>query len=329
MIPLTVVTGFLGSGKTTLVACLLRRPELADTAVIVNEFGEVGLDHLLVRDVIDDSVVLLASGCLCCTPKGALSEALRDLYLKSVKGIIPEFRRVVVETSGLADPAPVAQTLMRDPMAGAYYRLDGIVCTVDALHGADQLDRHPECVKQAALADRIVLTKTDLAPAEDLTERLRALNPAAPIVTADHGEIDPAAILGAALFDPNRPLPDLMRWLNPQAYGRPLPAHAHSDGVESFCLTLGAPVLWPAFSAWINSLLASHGDKVLRVKGMLRILGEDRPFAIHGINHLFHPPQPLPPEAADGLEGSKIVFITRDLPRAAVEASLRAFLDAV
>ncbi|MEO5335990.1 MAG: GTP-binding protein [Magnetospirillum sp. WYHS-4] len=324
-IPLSVVTGFLGSGKTTLVAALLRRPELADTAVIVNEFGTVGLDHLLVKEVLDEGVVLLSSGCLCCTVRGALAEALRDLYLKRVQGSIPEFRRVLVETSGLADPAPVVHTLMRDPMAGAYYRLDGIVACVDTLFGADQLERHPESLRQVALADRLVVTKTDLAPfgrKERLAARLSEINPAAPVLVADHGDVDPAAILEAGLFGPASPVPDLKRWLNPGAYG----AARHTDGIASFCLTLDRPVDWTAFSAWMNDLLAVHGEKVLRIKGMLRVVGEDRPFAIHGINHLFHPPQPLPPEA--GLAQSTLVFIVQGLAREAVENSLRISLAA-
>ena len=212
--PVTVLTGFLGAGKTTLLNRLLRQPALAGTAVLVNEFGEIGLDHLLVEK-LDENTVLLNAGCLCCTVRGDLSRALADLLPRVEAG---EVRRVVIETTGLADPAPILATLMSDPVAGRAYRLDGIVTVVDAVNGMAQLDAQPEAVRQVAVADRIVLSKTDLADPPELRERLRRLNPGAPLLTATHGEVDAAALLHAGLFDPDSKIPDVRGWLDAEAY---------------------------------------------------------------------------------------------------------------
>ncbi|SMH59028.1 CobW family GTP-binding protein [Azospirillum agricola] len=219
-LPVSVLTGFLGSGKTTLLQALLRHPGMARTAIVINEFGEVGLDHLLVAKA-SENMVLMDSGCLCCTIRGDLVDTLRDLFLKRVRGEVPDFDRVVVETTGLADPAPIIHTLMTDPLLAARFRLDGVIATVDAAHGSLQLDRQPESVKQAAVADRIVLTKTDVATpgaTVALMQRLKAINPAAPIIPAAHGEVDPKGLFDAGLYNPETKSPDVARWLREEAY---------------------------------------------------------------------------------------------------------------
>src|SRR4051812_6695940 len=220
-IPVTVLTGFLGSGKTTLLNKLLRRPELADTAVIINEFGEIGLDHLLVEKSDDEGMVTLNSGCLCCTVRGDLVRTMSELFLKRAKGEVTPFKRMVVETTGLADPAPILHTLMTDPLLASRYRLDGVVTTVDGVNGASTLDNHEEAVKQAAVADRLLLTKVDIAdaaPLEDLKHRLQHLNPGAVAISISDGEIDPNANLNAGLYNPDTKTADVKRWLHEEAY---------------------------------------------------------------------------------------------------------------
>ena len=332
-VAVSLVTGFLGSGKTTLINHLLGHPELADTAVIVNEFGEIGLDHELIVSS-SETVTILNDGCLCCTVRGDLISTLRDLYLTRARGEVPAFARAVIETTGLADPAPILHTLMGDEMVGAYYRLDGVVTAIDAAAGAATLDRHGDAVKQAAVADRLVLTKTDLVAARAraaLEARLRALNPAAPMVTARHGAVDPAALLGAGLYDPRTKIADVAGWLRDEAYEPAADAaHAHDvnrhdDRIRAFCLVHDRPIRADALEQWFALLADLRGPDLLRIKGIVNLAGEDRPLVIHGVQHLFHPPALL--EAWPGEDRrTRIVFITRDVARDTVEGLFRTIV---
>ena len=321
-LPVSLITGFLGSGKTTLLNRLLQHPGMADSAVVVNEFGDVGLDHLLV-EALDGEVAVLASGCVCCTMRSDLEETLRGLLIRRDRDEVPPFRRILVESTGLADPAPIAQLLLNNPLVSHHLRLDAIVATVDAVHGARQLDEHAEAVKQAAVADRLLLTKTDIAdPAgvDALRARLQTLNPGAALHLSAHGNVAPDLLFGAGLFDPGRS-PDVRRWLRESAYG---PAHSHThhgSAIAAFCLTFSQPLEWDAVHTWLARLRHHRGEGLLRVKGVLDLVGEPGPVAIHGVHHVFHPPVLLA-GWPDDARRSAVVFITRGVSRAEVEAGM-------
>lgn len=329
-LPVTLLTGFLGSGKTTVLNHLLRQPGLSRTAVIINELGDVGIDHDLV-ETATEGLVLLKSGCVCCSVRSDLIDTLRSLFLKRVRGQIAEFDRVVIETTGLADPAPVLHTLTGDPLVTARYRLDGVIATVDAVNGGDTLDRACEAVKQAAVADRILLTKTDLADAaatRRLTERLRGLNPAAPIIQAVNGAVDPAGLFDIGLYNPATKSLDVRRWLNEEAFedhhhdhhGADLSRHDHH--INSFVFTLDHPISEAALTKWIAMLVAFQGPDLLRVKGIVNVADRAGPLVIQGVQHIFHPPIELSGWPSDDRR-TRIVFITRGLD----EAALRKMLD--
>ncbi|MFT4115394.1 CobW family GTP-binding protein [Bradyrhizobium sp.] len=329
-IPVTVLTGFLGSGKTTLLGKLLGQPEMAGTAVIINEFGEVGLDDLLVSRA--DEPVLLKNGCLCCTVRGDLALALQDLLLKRMRQDYA-FERVMIETTGLADPAPIIQTLVTDPGIAGRFRLDGVVTIVDCAVGLDTLDRFPESVKQAAIADRLLLSKQDIASPEDvvgLRTRLGALNPGAILVNAAHGDVAAAELLGLGLYDPESRDLDVERWLRADAYDTPhghddcagagcnhashhkALSHRHIDRIRSCCLIRDRPIRWAEFSGWIDALIRTRSSELLRVKGIVDILecpGE--PLVIHGVQQVFHPPVRMENWPSDD-HRTRIVLIVRD-----------------
>jgi G3E family GTPase len=313
-LPVVLVTGFLGSGKTTLISALLAHPAMGETAVLVNELGEVAIDHHLVRQV-DERTVVLASGCVCCTLRGDLRDELRDLLGRRARGELAPFRRVVVETTGLADPAPVLSTLLTEPVLRHHYAVEAVVTTVDALSGAATLDRHPESVKQAAVADTLLVTKADAAePAAvaALEARLRVLNPLARVRRVAFGAIAPDELLRARGDDPA---------LRPGADGGD-PA-AHTGDVHAFSLVLDEPLDWDAFAVWLTMLLHSRGLDVLRVKGLLDV-GEAGPVVLDGVQHVVHRPRHLAAWPDDD-HRSRIVFITRGIDRGAVLASLEAF----
>ncbi|HUB95402.1 MAG TPA: GTP-binding protein [Stellaceae bacterium] len=318
-IPVSLVTGFLGSGKTTLLNRLLRHPAMAATAIVINEFGEIALDqHFIERS--DGEVVVMANGCLCCTVQGDFEAVVGTLYARADRGEIPAFDRLLIETTGLADPAPIMQILLGQPLIAETFALDAVVTTVDALFGLRQLDEHEEAVKQAALADRLVVTKTDLADASALIARLRHLNPGAEIARVPGDDVGPAQLFGAALVDRAGRVRDVEAWL-----GARHEPHGHLHGVESFALVIERPVEWRHFQRWLTRLKVAHADHLLRVKGILRIEGEDAPVAIHGVHHVFHPPVALPHLAGDG--PSRLVFITRGLDRDTVERDWRDFAE--
>jgi G3E family GTPase len=334
LIPIFVVTGFLGSGKTTLLNHMLKHPALKNAAVLINEFGAVGIDHQLV-EAIDENTVLLSSGCICCTIRDDLKKAILELHEKRAQGQIPAYERIIVETTGLADPSPIMYTLMSDTQLRYHYRLGTIITTVDAVNGWTQLDEFAEALKQATVADRIVLTKADLATPSDtnrLVARLKALNMAADILMARFGELDVEALLTADLYDPSRKGREVARWLAEEERAV-ADAHADHDQVDrsrhdahihSFCLTYDEPLDWTVFGIWLTMLLHTHGQNVLRVKGLLNVAGVDTPVVINGVQHIVHPPFHLT-AWPDEDRRSRIVFIVRDLAEARILDSLALF----
>ena len=328
-LPVTVITGFLGSGKTTLLRRLLRHPGMARAAVIINEFGEVAIDHELVA-ASSEQTTLLGNGCLCCTLRTDLQETLRDLFVKRRAGEVIDFDRVFVETTGLADPVPVLHTLRTDGLLGAQYRLDGVVTLVDAVNGAGQLETMPEAARQAAVADRLVITKTDLADTDTaarLRERLEALNPFALCVTAVDGDLDPAVLANIGPRTIAAQGEELNRWLASDAKGSGSPAHSrpasgHDASIRSFCLWFDKPFTWDALNAALQALSQLRGPDLLRVKGIVHVEGEAGPVVLQGAQHLFHPPVTL--ESRDTDPRSRIVFIVRSMTRESIEALFTA-----
>lgn len=322
--PVTVhlLTGFLGSGKTTLLKRLLAEPDLRDTAVLINEFGEVGLDHLLVEEVDQEDVVLLKSGCVCCSIRGDLRNGLERLLGRMRRGEVPPFGRVVVETTGLADPVPIVASFLADPSLRYHFRLGHVVTVVDAVNGLANLEAHPEAVKQAAMADRLVVSKADLVDAGQvarLRERLAALNPTAALGGAASGT-------DLLLEDARNPAgrdEEVRRWLA-AARGDAAPHHHDGAGPATFCLTAEEPVDWAVFGLWLSMLLNRHGGEILRLKGLLRVQGVDRPVVIQGVQHLVHAPTHLD-RWPEGRPVTRLVVIGRGFDRPAIERSFRAF----
>jgi G3E family GTPase len=323
MTPITLLTGFLGAGKTTLLNRLLADPALAETAVLINEFGEIGLDHLFV-EALDADAVLLASGCLCCTIRGDLSRALRDLQARG-----RPFRRVVVETTGLADPAPILHTLMRDPLLLRDYALDGVVTVVDALAGMANLDAQEEARRQVAVADRLVLSKTDLADAAPLRARLAALNPVARVTEARTATAE--ELLAVGPFSADGKAEAIAGWITHAGQDHHHHHHdvnRHDPRIRALCLTFDAPLPWEGIANYLEMMAMTQGEKLLRVKGVLDVKGEAQPVVVHGVQHSFHPPMRLAAWPEGEPRASRLVFILQDLEPAVVEKGLRAFLEA-
>jgi G3E family GTPase len=310
--PVTLLTGFLGSGKTTLLRRLLRDPALSDTAVIINEFGEVALDHLLVER-LDEQTVLLGSGCLCCTVRGELAAAIRDLHSRRARAVVPPFRRLVIESTGLADPFPVLSTLRADPVLRHHFSAAGVVATVDAVNGLGQLDRYVESMRQVAIADTIALTKTDIADAERialLMERLNAINPTVPLLRVAEEPLPVEALLSAG-GGPFKAVTVLER------------SAAHAKA-RAFAITVDEPLDWSSFGIWLTMLLNRHAARILRVKGLLSLQGEARPVAVHGVQHLVHAPTHLA-QWPDDDRRSRLVFIVEGLEPELIQRSFLTF----
>jgi G3E family GTPase len=342
-IPVSVLTGFLGAGKTTLLNFLVKDPMLANAAVIINEFGEIGLDHLLVERS-DGNIVEMSSGCLCCTIRGDLIDTMQDLLARRDRGEIMAFDRMVIETTGLADPAPVLHTLMSEPLLLSRTRLEGVITIVDGVNGPATLDEHAEAVKQVAVADRIVLTKLDLLSGrqgEDqlfaLIARLRKLNPAARLLATHRNEATAERLFNTGLYDPETKSLDVRGWLKAEAYDGRGGRHRrhdhdvtrHDDRISSFSLREERSIAPAALEMFLDLLRSFHGPNMLRMKGIVKLADDpSRPLVLHGVQHIFHPPVRLP-AWPDGARTSRLVFIVKDIERASIENLFRAFTDEV
>lgn len=345
-IPLSVFTGFLGAGKTTLLNRLLKDPAMSNAAVLVNEVGDIGIDHNL-YEIVEEGVILLSSGCLCCAVRGDLVNSLENLLRARDNGRCKPFNRVVIETTGIADPASVIHIIMTQPYLTLRYRLDGVITLVDAVNGMKTLDAHEEALKQAAMADRIVITKTDLpegaAALPALRARLKKLNPAAVVL---EGQPPAADLINAGLYNPDSKIPDVARWLREEAviaaeedahhhdhhehghhhHHRHDQASRHDVSIKAFSIATDKPIPLNTLEMFLDLMRSAHGDKLLRMKGIVQIADDpDRPVVFHVVQHLMHPPARLD-AWPDADRRSRMVCITKDLAPETVRKMFDAFL---
>ena len=331
MIPVNIITGFLGSGKTTFLKEILSSPQFSDTAVIVNEFGEVGLDHILLEEV-EEGILLLDSGSICCTIRSDLQETIRDLQSKAASGTIPQFRRIVVETTGLADPAPIVSTIAAEPIIRNHFGLGNIICTLDGMVGLSTLANHEEATKQLAVADRVLITKADIAPSENvarLEKTAKKINPICDVVQSTGSGFAASFLLDEDLNKLERRGLEVSRWFENHESSNHKHEHSsdvHGQGLNSFVIKYDAPIDWTAFGIWLTALLHAHGEFILRVKGLLHVRESDTPVVLHGVQHVVHPPLHLESWPSEERQ-SKIVFITKGISEDAIRHSLTTFLS--
>ncbi len=357
-IPVTILTGFLGAGKSTLLNRILKDPAMKDAAVIINEFGDVGIDHLLVESS-GDAIIELSDGCLCCTVRGELVDTLANLMDAIQTGKVKAVKRIVIETTGLADPAPVMQAIMGNPVIATNFQLDGVVTVVDAVNGLQTLDNHEEARKQVAVADRLIVSKRRMAGGEglaDLEARLRDLNPRAALMDADDEETGTAGVLVNGLYDSETKIADVGRWLRDEnahdhhhhhhhdhhhhhGHGHhhhhdhhhdgqdPHDVNRHDASIRSFSIIEDKPIDPMALEMFIDLLRSAHGEKLLRMKAIVAVSDRpDKPLVLHGVQNIFHPPVRLSAWPDENDRRTRMVLITKDLPEDFVKTLFDAFL---
>ena len=331
-IPVTVITGFLGSGKTTLLSSILKKKEMQKTAVIINEFGEIGLDHALIEHT-DENIVELQSGCICCTIQGDLNKTLIDLFDKMMNGKVSSFNRILIETTGLANPVPIIHTLMSSIELIRIYSLDGVITVVDSVNGEKTLDLHEESLKQLALAEKIILSKTDIVDKDEiksLVYRIKEINPVSQIIFSKFGNIPLEEIFGLGAYDPYKKSADVKNWLAAEKYKDKKHHHhhdvnRHNENIRAFSMMSENPVNMIAFSFFRDMITAALGANLLRMKGIVNIAGEERPAVIHGVQHIFHPVQWLE-TWPDNDRRTKLVFITQNIKKEQIEDFFRPLM---
>ena len=331
-IPVTVITGFLGSGKTTLLSSILKKKEMQKTAVIINEFGEIGLDHALIEHT-DENIVELQSGCICCTIQGDLNKTLIDLFDKMMNGKVSSFNRILIETTGLANPVPIIHTLMSSIELIRIYSLDGVITVVDSINGEKTLDLHEESLKQLALAEKIILSKTDIVDKDEiksLVYRIKDINPVSQIIFSKFGNIPLEEIFGLGAYDPYKKSEDVKKWLAAEKYKDKKHHHhhdviRHNENIRAFSMMSENPVNMIAFSFFRDMITAALGANLLRMKGIVNIAGEERPAVIHGVQHIFHPVQWLE-TWPDNDRRTKLVFITQNIKKEQIEDFFRPLM---